>query len=205
MDVFLIILLIAVAAGVAYWVWKSVQDKKKAESARFDGPQDPFADGDSDILRGNPMKIAAGDMVELYGKTLAVRGTLRLKEGDYTWAEHFLDTGTGVKRWLSVEADPDVEVVLWDAIPVGDMNPGAKTVEHDGEVFHLDESGRARYTSEATTGLASDGTLRYHDYEGPDNKVLSFEAYGEDASWEAGLGLTLDRNQITIYHQSPDT
>ncbi|WP_025273948.1 DUF4178 domain-containing protein [Haloglycomyces albus] len=205
MTTLLIILIIVAAAGVAYWVWKGVKEKQRAEHDKYNAPQDPFADGDSDILRGNPRTIAAGDMIEVYGKTVAVRGSLRLREGDYTWAEHFLDTGTGVKRWLSVEADPDLEIVLWDQIPIADMEPGASSVEHEGEKFRLDESGKAKYTSEATTGLAENGTVRYHDYRGPEGKLISFEAFGEDGSWEAGLGLTLDRNQITIFHQNPDT
>lgn len=199
---FVVILLIVAAVFAAWWLWR--KNTRKSEPAGPPPPVDPFADADTDVLRGDPRRIKAADLVELYGKTLAVRGTLRLSEGDYQWAEHFLDTGTGVKRWLSVEADPDVEMVLWEELTGTDLQPGPRELSHEGVSFKSDEKGKAKYVSEATTGLAPTGTLRYHDYAGPDGQKLSFEAYGDDAKWEVAKGLTLDRNQVTIYHQSED-
>ncbi|WP_100444250.1 DUF4178 domain-containing protein [Glycomyces xiaoerkulensis] len=197
--VLVIVLLLAV---VAWWLWRRNRQRREDEAYVPPGPADPFADGDTDILRGDPKRVKAGDMVEAYGKTLAVRGTLRLSEGDYSWAEHFLDTGTGVRRWLSVEADPDVELVLWEEVKGADLKPGPRELSFEGESYRSDEQGTADYTSEATTGLAPTGTLRYHDYEGPGGQKLSFEAFGDGAKWELAKGLTLDRNQVTIYHQN---
>lgn len=202
MEAVIVLLLIAAAVFAGWWLWR--KNSRKNEPAPPRPPQDPFADADTDVLRGDPLRIKAADLVELYGKTLAVRGTLRLSEGDYQWAEHFLDTGTGVKRWLSVEADPDVQMVLWEEVTDTDLQPGARELSHEGVSFKSDEKGKARYVSEATTGLAPAGTLRYHDYAGPDGQKLSFEAFGDDAKWEVAKGLTLDRGQVTIYHQSDE-
>lgn len=202
MEAVIVLLLIAAAVFAGWWLWR--KNSRKNEPAPPRPPQDPFADADTDVLRGDPLRIKAADLVELYGKTLAVRGTLRLSEGDYQWAEHFLDTGTGVKRWLSVEADPDVQMVLWEEVTDTDLQPGARELSHEGVSFKSDEKGKARYVSEATTGLAPAGTLRYHDYAGPDGQKLSFEAFGDDARWEVAKGLTLDRGQVTIYHQSDE-
>ncbi|MFG3340139.1 DUF4178 domain-containing protein [Glycomyces sp. NPDC048151] len=202
MEAVIILLLIAAAVFVGWWLWR--KNTRKNDTAARPAPADPFADADTDVLRGDPRRIKAADLVELYGKTLAVRGTLRLSEGDYQWAEHFLDTGTGVRRWLSVEADPDVEMVLWEEVTGSDLQPGPRELSHEGVSFKSDEKGKAKYVSEATTGLAPAGTLRYHDYAGPDGQKLSFEAYGDDAKWEMAKGLTLDRNQVTIYHQSDE-
>ncbi|THV34612.1 DUF4178 domain-containing protein [Glycomyces buryatensis] len=196
-----VILVLAALAVLIWWLWRRNTRRREAE-AEVPGPFDPFADTDSDVLRGDPKRVKAGDLVEAYGKTLAVRGTLRLTEGDYAWAEHFLDTGTGVKRWLSVEADPDLELVLWEEITDSDLKPGPRELSHEGVSYRSDEQGTARYNSEATTGLAPTGSLRYHDYAGPGGQKLSFEAYGDGAKWEVAKGLTLDRNQITIYHQN---
>ncbi|SDD17837.1 DUF4178 domain-containing protein [Glycomyces harbinensis] len=203
METLVIILLIAAAVAVGWWLWRRSQDRKEEQVPRR-GPVDPFADADTDVLRGDPKRLKAADLVELYGKTLAVRGTLRLSEGDYHWSEHFLDTGTGVRRWLSVEADPDVEIVLWEEVTDFDLQPGPRELSHEGVSYRSDEKGRADYVSEATTGLAPTGTLRYHDYAGPDGQKLSFETFGEGGKWEMAKGLTLDRNQVTIYHQSDD-
>ncbi|THV28389.1 DUF4178 domain-containing protein [Glycomyces paridis] len=195
-----ILLLLVAAALIGWWLWR--RNRSESEAAPAHRPVDPFADADTDVLRGDPRRLRASDLVELYGKTLAVRGTLRLTEGDYAWSEHFLDTGTGVKRWLSVEADPDLEVVMWEEITDADLQPGPRELSHDGVSYRSDEKGTAKYVSEATTGLAERGTVRYHDYAGPDGQKLSFEAFGDGARWELAKGLTLDRNQITIYHQS---
>lgn len=203
MELLCVLVVLAVIAGAGWWLWRRRQrEREEDEAAARNRPVDPFADTDTDVLRGDPTRVKAGDLVEAYGKTLAVRGTLRLREGDYAWAEHFLDTGTGVKRWLSVEADPDVELVLWEEVTDSDLQPGPRELSFEGESYRSDEQGTARYTSEATTGLADTGTLRYHDYAGPAGQKLSFEAFGDGARWELAKGLTLDRNQITIYHQS---
>jgi hypothetical protein len=202
MEAVIILLLIAAVVFGGWWLWR--RNSRKNEPVPPRPPADPFADADTDVLRGDPLRLKAADLVELYGKTLAVRGTLRLSEGDYQWAEHFLDTGTGVRRWLSVEADPDVEMVLWEEVTDTDLQPGPRELSHEGVSFKSDEKGKARYVSEATTGLAPAGTLRYHDYAGPEGQKLSFEAFGDDAKWEVAKGLTLDRNQVTIYHQSDE-
>ncbi|MCH7231943.1 DUF4178 domain-containing protein [Glycomyces sp. L485] len=199
---FVVVVLVLVAlAALAWWLWRR-NAARNVETAAPPPPVDPFADSDSDVLRGDPRRVKAGDLVEAYGKTLAVRGSLRLSEGDYAWAEHFLDTGSGVKRWLSVEADPDLELVLWEEVTGSDLQPGPRELSFEGVSYRSDEKGKARYTSEATTGLAPTGTVRYHDYDGPDGQKLSFEAFGDGAKWELAKGLTLDRNQITIYHQN---
>ncbi|GAB3660387.1 DUF4178 domain-containing protein [Glycomyces tarimensis] len=200
-SVVVLVLVLAALAALAWWLWRR-NAKRNEEAAAPPPPSDPFADADTDVLRGDPRRVKAGDLVEAYGKTLAVRGSLRLSEGDYSWTEHFLDTGTGVKRWLSVEADPDLELVLWEEVTDADLQPGPKELSHEGVSYRSDEKGTARYVSEATTGLAPTGTVRYHDYAGPDGQKLSFEAFGDGARWELAKGLTLDRNQITIYHQN---
>jgi uncharacterized protein DUF4178 len=61
-------------------------------------------------------------MVEYHGARYFVRGSLRLREGGYSWDEHLLEldaadgaaaasapasaTGDATKVWISVEEDP---------------------------------------------------------------------------------------------------
>lgn len=168
------------------------------------GGVDPFrqADEDADALRGDPRRLRPGDIVEIRGTSYAVRGTLRFTEGSWSWAEHLLDDAHGAKVWLSVEEDPDLELVLWHGVPSATITPGAPTVDFDGRRYTSEESGRAKYAATGTTGLDPVGVVRYHDYAAPDGAKLSFESYGDSGGWEVGRGERLHRPEIQIYPQS---
>ena len=167
-------------------------------------PADPFrqADADADSLYGDPRTVKPGDLIEIRGRSYAVRGTLRFTESDWGWAEHLLDDADGHKVWLSVEEDPDLELVLWHEVPTATVQPGGHTVDFDGRRYVREESGRATYTAVGTTGLNPQGTVRYHDYAAPDGPLLSFEAYGDGGRWEVGRGERLHRSELRIYPQA---
>ncbi|TDC46324.1 DUF4178 domain-containing protein [Actinomadura sp. KC345] len=161
-------------------------------------PKDPFAPGDQ--VAGDPRTLKAGDMVEYLGVRYFVRGSVRLREGGFTWSEHLLDADTieGTKVWISVEEDPDLEVVWWTEYDIGDMTPSERTLTVEGVEYRRDEHGTADYTSEGTTGVGVQGRVEYVDYEGPRGKYLSFEQYG-GGPWEAGLGERVPSGSMTIY------
>ncbi|MDR7280159.1 DUF4178 domain-containing protein [Catenuloplanes atrovinosus] len=163
---------------------------------------DPFHTRDEDALRGDPRTLAPGDIVEIRGTSWAVRGSLRLTEGSWSWTEHLIDDAAGGQAWLSVEEDPDLAVVLWREVPAVTVTPGPATVELDGRRYTSDESGLARFTSTGTTGLDATGTVRYHDYEAKDGALLSFESYGDSGTWEAARGEQLVRAEFRIYPQA---
>ncbi|NJP30730.1 DUF4178 domain-containing protein [Micromonospora thermarum] len=175
------------------------QRRSRPSGAR--GPGDPWRDRDADALRGDPRRLRPGDIVEVRGVTYAVRGSIRLVEGAWSWAEHLLDDAGGVRRWLSVEEDPELELVLWEAEPGATVTPGAPTIDFAGRRYSWEESGQARYTAVGTTGLDPSGTMRYHDYQAPGGARLSFEAYGE-AGWEVARGEKLHRAEVMIYPQA---
>jgi hypothetical protein len=199
----LAVLIIVLIVFVVMKIVAQAKEQKRRNAPPPPTPKDPFADSDSDVLRGDPRALKAGDIFDTHGETLTVRGSLRLKEGGYQWSEHLIDTGGGVKRWLSVEEDPDLELVLWTEIDDAPARPGAHHLQYRGQTFTLVDDGRARYVSEATTGLDRDGWVKYHDYEAPDGTKLAYEDFGETGSHEAALGLRIHRNEIVIYPQSP--
>jgi hypothetical protein len=195
--------LIAVAGAViiVVAVQRGQQRNKAAQRAAAKQPTDPFRDHDADALRGDPRRLRPGDIVEIRGTSYAVRGSIHFTEGDWGWAEHLLDDARGTKIWLSVEEDPDLELVFWTAEPSATVTPGAPTIDFGGRRYTSEESGRARFTTTGTTGLNPTGTVRYHDYTAAGGARLSFEAYG-DAGWEVARGEVLHRAEIMIYPQA---
>lgn len=198
-------LLVAVGALVAAVVALLAARRKAAGGADQTGPVgrtapvDPFADRDSDAVRGDPRTLKPGDLVEVRSHTYAVRGTLRFDEGGWQWAEHLLDDAKGDRVWISVEEDPDLELALWHEVREATVTPGAKTINFDGRQYVSDESGRATYTGTGTTGLAATGTVLYHDYAARDGALLSFERYGDSEAWEVGRGERLHRYEVQIF------
>lgn len=184
-------------------------------------PRDPFDPGHS--TAGDPRRLRAGDMVEFLGERLFVRGSLRLRQGGYTWSEHYVDamdvdaTGGGAmdvaaapaagdgagRRWISVEEDPDLEVMLWTPYRGGaELAPSERTLTVEGVTYHRTEHGLADYQSEGTTGLAPTGRVEYADFEGPGGRGLAFERFlGPDGrgAWEVALGERVPHGTLVIY------
>lgn len=200
---FLIIIIVALLAIIAVVLIFNTMAARKRRQAEADAlaqrtyaPRDPFSSADDDAVRGDPRTLRPGDLVEVRGETFAVRGTLTLNQSGFTWTENFLDTGMGDRGWISVEDDPDLEVVHWRELKNVTVTPGPATVEVDGHRYTSDEAGSAQFTSQGTTGLAPNGSMRYHDYSAGSDR-LSFEDFG--GGWECARGQVLSRAEYRIY------
>lgn len=191
-----VVLAVIVVAAVAVAMYLRAKRARERQASAASAPRDPFDPGESTF--GDPRGLKAGDMVEFLGQRLFVRGSLRLREGGYQWSEHFLDDVAGTRRWLSVEEDPDLEVVVWNQLKGTDLQPSAKVLTHDGVEFRRDEDGTATFVSEGTTGLGSSGRVEYVDFEGPGGRYLSFERF-DGGEWEAGLGERVLPGTLTVY------
>lgn len=192
--VLLLLLVIAFLIGVLVYVQRS-RRSASAEPSAPAAPRDPFADMTD--TQGDPRRLKAGDMVEFGGDRSWIRGSLRLSEGGYTWAEHFLEVEEG-KRWLSVEEDPDLEIALWTGRPELDLTPHGTTVELEGVRYRLNERGSASYRSEGTTGLPAQGGMDYADYASDDGRLLAFERF-DHGRWEASTGVKVMPGSFTVY------
>ncbi len=198
MTVLVVVLIVLVAALIVILVLRGRSGGKPAPQAP-EKPADPLADhqGVTDIRT-----VRAGDMIDYADQLYFVRGSLRLTEGGYSWSEHFLDDARGDRVWVSVEEDPDLEVVFWRETDLV-TEPGGKSMEVGGVTYRKDEDGTARYTSEGTTTLAERGSVDYVDYEGPDGKALSFERF-DGGKWEAGLGESVPLPALRVYPAGSD-
>ncbi|WP_209374579.1 DUF4178 domain-containing protein [Brevibacterium renqingii] len=193
--VFVIVVLITVAIVLAR--------SAKARRARSDAPaapRDPFAAEQN--TGGDPESIKAGDLLEFGNEKFFVRGTLRISEGGYDWAEHFFQADSSATRmWLSVERDPDVQIARWRDRTDLDIEPKARTITIDGTDYELVEHGTASYRSEGTTGLNEKGGVDYVDYQSGDGRQLSFERF-DHGRWEVSTGESVPVGSFTIYSGS---
>lgn len=176
--------------------------KVAAAEQRSRRRQDPLAQ-DAPV-GGDPRTIQVGDLLDYLGdgQTYAVRGSIICTEGAYTWTEHHLDTGTGAKRWLSVEEDEgDVEVTIWTSVRPSEVQIRGKNLRYGGVDYKLDEDGLAQYRSEGTTGLRPNGTVEYVDYKASEGHYFGRERF-DNGEWEAAVGEVVPNGVLTIYSPS---
>lgn len=193
MELLLLLVAIAVLALLAILVLRSRRPRSVSPQTP-DAPADPLADhqGVTDVRT-----LRAGDMVDYRGALFFVRGSLRLKEGGYGWSEHFLDDSRGQRCWISVEEDPDLEVVLWQPTEAA-AEPDGESMEVEGVCYRLAERGIAQYISEGTTTVAATGSVEYVDYHGEGERALSFERF-DGGRWETGLGEAVVLSALRVY------
>ncbi|MFD6097422.1 DUF4178 domain-containing protein [Nocardiopsis flavescens] len=194
--VLLVIVALAVALVAVVYAVRAARRSSTPPPPPPAAPHDPFANN-GDSTSGDPRTLKAGDMIDWGTERTWIRGTLRLSQGGYVWAEHFLEVEGG-KRWLSTEEDPDLEMALWTGRPDLDLTPHGKTIELEGTTYHLDEKGSGSYRSEGTTGLKAQGGFDYADYEARDGSLLSFERF-DHGPWEASTGTKVAEGTFTIY------
>ena len=141
--------------------------------------------------------LKLGDVVNHDGGDWIVEGTLRLSQDGFEWQEHRLVDGERT-LWLSVEDDEGLEVVTWERSRELGLEPGARTLTHDGVEYELDERGQASFTAEGSTATGASGKVEFADYSAGERR-LSFERYGEEAGWEAGLGQVISEHALDVY------
>ncbi|MDN5806842.1 MAG: DUF4178 domain-containing protein [Brevibacterium sp.] len=194
--VFIIVILITVIV-----VRKRAANRRKSEEKTAQSrPQDPFAAEQN--TGGDPETIKAGDLLEFGNEKFFVRGTLRISEGGYNWAEHFFQADQSATRlWLTVENDPDLQVSRWRDRPDLDIEPKSKTITIEDTEYELVEHGTASYKAEGTTGLNETGGVDYVDYESGNGKLLAFERF-DHGRWEVSTGESIPVGSFTIYSGS---
>lgn len=149
----------------------------------------------------DPRALKTGDVVNFEGRDYLVRGSLHFNEDGFTWQEHLLDDASG-RRWLSVEDDEELELVMWERLTAPDLTPGAGQLTYEGTTYRLDEHGTASYRALGATGTPETGSAEYYDYVGPEPKRMSFERYAGD-TWEVSVGTLLNERSLDIYPANP--
>lgn len=197
MEALFVIILLGVVVAVV--VARSSAKKKPELSAgnRAVGPVDPLAGEDAPFWA-----LKAGDLVkQVGGPDFLVRRSLSCTEGGYRWNEHLLDDAQGVRKWLSVEDEDGLDLGLWAPITSADVdsgNAGDKTVVVSGVTYGLEEEGTANYSTVASGGQPTYGTVDYFQYEAPGGEMLAMQRY-DQGNWEASVGEKVRSSDFEIF------
>ncbi|MDU0478984.1 DUF4178 domain-containing protein [Staphylococcus chromogenes] len=198
MFLVLIIIAIVLAATAVYFATsaKRLEEDGLSQPQRFH--QDPLKDVVGADKFG-PENIAPGAIISYGGKDYVVRGTLTLNQGPYYWWEHLLDGGDG-SEWFGVEVDEGELNLTWWVTRKGAGISPQSSIEFDGVTYLEGERGHANYSSKGTTGLPESGEMRFIDYaDASGNKLLGFEGWANDESWEVSTGRTILPGELTVY------
>lgn len=142
--------------------------------------------------------LRPGDVVGMDGAMWIVEGTLRFDEDGFEWQEHLLVEGER-RRWLSVEDDEGrLETILWERVQATNLDPAGDRVTYEGTTFTLDERGRARFTSQGSTGAPGAGRVEYADFRAGEER-LGFERYTTDGTWEVSRGRPVPEHGLDVY------
>lgn len=192
-TVIVILVVLALVAAGAVWA----QRRAAARSGQaLAAPSDPLAETSGGPLEG----LGVGAVVAHDGNDYVVRGEIRFDEDGYVWTEYHLDAGRDVRTWLSVDLSDGTDVAFWQAVDApGDLAPTGGAVTHEGRTYKKVESGKARFTSTGTTGVPASGRAEYADYKAEGGRLLSFERWSGEGSWEVSTGSAVPVHLLEIY------
>jgi len=147
----------------------------------------------------NLFNLQVGDFVDYLGTFWVVEGILTYDDDGFTWLEYMLVDGDRVS-WLAVEEDDRLEVSL--SYPTDEIDldhyggTPPKQLDFRGDSYRLVESGSATMTRTGNTRNRASERCDYYEYEGPDDKVLAIERWGN--SWEVTFGDSLSPRSLQL-------
>ncbi|HET7658009.1 MAG TPA: DUF4178 domain-containing protein [Bacillales bacterium] len=148
------------------------------------------------VLQRDLFNIQVGDIVEFDLADYQVVGKMTFYDGGYEWYEYQL-AGDHGSRWLSSEMDDELELAIYEKIPLKVSEPIPKTIEWEGVRYELSEKGTARVQGEGRSQNGSGTDVHYFDYsDETEEKLLSVEIWGGDI--EVSVGRPIEDYEIKI-------
>ena len=124
--------------------------------------------------------LGVGDVVVHLDATYLVEQRITYHQQGFFWFDYRLDDGEGRQAWLSVADDDELEVAFFHPIDMIVDIPPPQTLEHDGVIYTLDESGQVDAKIDRGTGSETRSVVQAWDYESADGRLLGVQCWGED-------------------------
>lgn len=156
-----------------------------------------FGKGDKPkVLQRDLFNIQVGDIVEYDLADYQVVGKMTFYDGGYEWLEYQLAGDSG-SCWLSVEMDDELELAIYEKIPLKVSEPIPKAIEWGGVQYKLSEQGIARVRGDGRSQYGTGMDVRYFDFSDDNEEMLlSVEIWGGDI--EASTGKPIEDYEIKI-------
>ncbi|MFP7492782.1 DUF4178 domain-containing protein [Terribacillus saccharophilus] len=148
------------------------------------------------VRERNALSIQVGDIVEYDLVTYEVVGKITLRQGNYEWFDYQLVEGDKT-LWLSAEMDDELELGIYEKIPLSVSKPYPKQLTHEGRTYFLDEQGEARVVGEGRSRNINGSIVHYADYYDEDEEhFLGLEGWGSEI--EVSHGYEIKPREIKI-------
>ncbi|WP_066172903.1 DUF4178 domain-containing protein [Bacillus marinisedimentorum] len=149
-----------------------------------------------EIKQRDVFSIKIDDIVSYELEDYQAVGKLVYKDGNFTWTAYQLK-GDGRTLWLSAEMDDELELGMYEKIPLKLSGEIPNKLYYDGTEYYLEESGSARVKGEGR-GANVDGLIvKYYDFsDKAEESFLSVEDWGGEI--EASIGWEIEEYEIKI-------
>jgi hypothetical protein len=176
--------LFVVAAG-SFWAFKKAREQER----QLELPPGYGAPGggytpvgrqlNMDVPGGaNLLNLQLNDIVSHFGTDYIIEGRLDYWDDGDTWVTYRLVDGNN-EVWLAVEQDDDLDVSLWREVKDLHLpSPLPEFLEYRGQRLRMVERGEARVNQQGKVARKTGVNLKYYEYEGDDNAMLSVEDWG---------------------------
>ena len=143
------------------------------------------------------MTLAVGDVVVHLDATYLVEQRITYHQQGFFWFDYRLNDADGRQAWLSVSDDDELEVAFFHPVDLVVDVPPPQTLEFEGVVYTLHESGQVDAKIDRGTGSETRTVVDAWDYQASNGELLGIQRWGEDEI-EAAVGRPIQPVEVDL-------